>query len=57
VHVFLLDSGLCTINVIGSYDKEGEVVLGVGGSRGIALLFSNLDMRWNLSGQFYTPAA
>jgi len=27
VHVFLLDSGLYAINVIGSYDREGEVVL------------------------------
>jgi len=27
VLVFLLDSGLCAINVIGSYYREGEVVL------------------------------
>ena len=27
MHVFLLDSGLCAINVIGRYDGEGEVIL------------------------------
>lgn len=27
MHAFLLDGGLCAIIVIGSYDREGEVVL------------------------------